>query len=373
MLINLLIFLFALSFLVIVHELGHFFAAKYLGVGVEKFAIGFPPKIWSKKVGETEYKINALPLGGYVSLTGENVEEEGEKSTDPKNLLSRTPVEHLLIFVAGVFMNYLLGVFLLWLVFSVGTQPILDKVPQYKGLINTMQTTVDEVEKETPAAKADVRKGDVIKMIDGQRVYSDTEVVQVIQSKIDDDGATVTLTLEREGQELEKTISTYKSTVKGRNNKDVEINRIGINLKTIGELKTNPLNAIKIAFAESFRIIKLTFLGIVNLFQLLFTQFKLSNDVSGPVGVYIASSYFVELGLTSFIQFMAVISLTLALFNILPIPALDGGQIFFTLLEVVFRRKFSHKTKNIIQLVGFGLLILLMVAVTIKDVTRFIF
>lgn len=371
MLVTLLIFLFSLSLLVIVHELGHFWAAKSIGVKVEKFAIGFPPKVWSKVIKGTEYKINALPLGGYVSLKGEEADETDSKNIDKDSLASRSPQEHLLVFVAGVLMNFLLGVLLLWISFSIGIQPILSDMPKYSGVIDTQRILIQEVEKETPADKEGLKKGDQIIKADGKEIRSSQEFISLVDSKLGQNGATVDLIIKRDGQELEKKIATYKSKVKGRGDQEVEVNRIGVVLDTEGKVKANPIDALKVAFLEAFRITKLTFVGIIGLFATLITKFQLSTEVSGPVGIYMATSYFANLGIGAYIQFLAVISFSLALFNILPIPALDGGQIFFTLVEMVSRRKFSNKVKAAIQTVGFALLITLILSVTVREIIKF--
>lgn len=363
MLVTILIFIAFISFLVIVHELGHFLAAKWLGVGVEKFAIGFPPKIWSKKIGETEYSVNAILLGGYVKLVGEN---EGDNQAK-NSYMAKTPLVQLIILVSGVAMNLAVGILLLWLALMIGTQPILSGVTKMPGIVNGQKVVINDVEKNTPAEKEGLKGGDVILKVDGQSVSQDSDVMSIIQGKVGQNGAKVDVEVQRGSETINKTISTYKSKVK-TNKGETEVNRIGILLSTEGKVSANPINAFIIAVRMTAQTVAVTLLGIFNLFKLILTQFKLSPDISGPVGIVMYTSYFSKLGFTSFMQFVALISITLAVFNILPIPALDGGQIFFTLIEVASNRKFSDKTKSMIQLAGFSALILLMIAVTIKDV-----
>jgi regulator of sigma E protease len=370
MLTTLIIFLATLSMLVLVHELGHFLAAKSIGITVETFSIGFPPKIWAKKVGDTVYQVCWLLLGGYVKLRGEYEEDENTVS-DPKSLLSRTPLEQLYIFVAGVIMNFLLAVIIFWLIFSIGTRAILPDMPDYKGLQKTNQVVITGVEKDTAADKEGLKTEDQILDVDGRKINDQKEVVDIIQGIDSGKNEKVNLEILRDNKVIKKSVAVYKGKISGPNGEIIEGNRIGIVLSNEEIVKANVIVALKVALLESFRIIKITFAGIISLFSLLLTKFTISPQVTGPVGIYVATGYFASLGFTIYLQFVAVISLSLALFNILPIPALDGGQIFFTLLEVVARRKLSYRVKNLIQLAGFSLLILLMLVVTMKDLVNF--
>lgn len=368
-------FIFIFSLVVFVHELGHFIAAKKLGVEVKTFAFGFPPKIWSKKIGETRYSINALPLGGYVSLRGENEAELSEEellkeSENKRSMLSKTPKELFLIFVAGVLMNFFLAVFLLWICFMIGTQAIYSGMWEHKGVVNNQKVVITEIEKDSPAEKVGLLSGDIIKKVDGKEVYLSDEVLSIIYPKVKDNIATANITIERNGELQEKTISTYKSKIIS-GNKEVEVSRVGIELQTQGVMKANPIYALGAAISETGKISRLTFFAITDLFRQLLVKFEISQDVTGPIGIVIATSYFAHMGFVSLLQFTAILSLSLAVFNILPIPALDGGHIAFTFIEMVTRRKFSLKTKNLIQVTGFSLLILLMITVTVKDFVSF--
>ncbi|MDD5693291.1 MAG: M50 family metallopeptidase [Patescibacteria group bacterium] len=394
---TLITFIIVFGLIVFVHELGHFTAAKIMKVGVKKFAFGFPPRLWSKKVGETEYAINLIPFGGYVKLEGEDEDTEevdtiifeqkpakDEKNERAKNskrsLLDLKPGGLLLIFSAGVVMNIILAIVILWGLFMTGFKPI--ELGQFSqkiypgidgtgGVKSTVVVTVDDVEKNTPAAKEGLKKGDKIIKIDGKRVYFSGEVIQVVQSKINQTGASVLLEIQRDGKISEKTLTTYKSKLKDRSGKDYEVNRIGIILETDGKLQAGPIIALKDAIISTWNIAKYTFIGILDLFGKLFTQFKLSENIAGPIGLVVVTDYFSHLGITAILQFIAILSISVALFNILPIPALDGGYIAFILAEVITRKKLSLKVKNVINLIGFGALITLMVVVTFRDFFTF--
>ncbi len=361
-----------LGLLIFVHELGHFVAAKLMGIEVKTFAFGFPPRLWEKKIGETTYAVNLLPLGGYVSLRGEgeNVDEkEGEK--DPKSLLSKKPWQLFVVFVSGVLMNIILAFVLLYLAFTIGFQPIYSGMWEHPGVENELRVVITDIEKGTPAETEGIVKGDIVKSVDGKAVYLNSEVISFIQDKNGDNGAAVSLIILRNGQELTKTLKTYRAKVADGKNKEVEVNRVGIVLVTEGRVKGNLLSGLSAAASETWRITKLTVLGITDLFRQLILKFTVSSSVTGPVGIFVATNYFASLGFMYLIQFAALLSVSLAVFNILPIPGLDGGHIAIITLEAISRRKFSTKAKNLVQLIGFSLLILLMVTVTIKDFINF--
>jgi len=389
-------FIFVFGLLVFVHELGHFLAAKAFGVEVKTFAFGFPPRIWSKKVGETTYAINALPLGGYVSLRGEDEyelhrkinDDLGEDATDaqyqkalsqakaqelqnPGSLLSKKPWQLVTIFISGVVMNILLAIVLLYICFLVGFQPILGNMWQHPGIVNNLSVAITEVEKNTPAETEGIKPGDVILAVDGNRYYTSTDVLSLIRAKNTDDGAKVRLDIKRGDETLVKNLATYKAKVAVAGGEEKEVSRIGIVLETKGNVRGNIFSSLGASISEVISAIKLTFIGIFDLFGQLFTKFQLSDNVSGPVGIVVATNYFASLGFIYLLQFAFVLSVSLAVFNILPIPGLDGGHIAIVLTEAVTRRKLTTKMKNTIQLVGFGSLILLMVAVSVKDFINF--
>lgn len=385
-------FIIVFGLIVFVHELGHFLAAKFLGVGVKTFAFGFPPKLWSKKIGETEYAINLIPFGGYVKLEGEYEETDevdtiisenkGIESKKPKSrkLFDQRPLGLLLIFSAGVLMNILTAVVILWICFMVGFKPIeLGQFSQKvypgingsNGVKSSVEVKIDEVEKNTPAEKNGLQKNDVIVKVDGKNVYFADEVVNIIQGKVTDKGAKVDLVIKRDNGLLEKTLNTYKSNLKGANGKEYEVNRVGIVLETTGKLKANPINAIKAAVISVGNLTKFTIVGIGDFFGKIFTKLNLSENVVGPIGLVVTTGYFAHLGIGAIVQFAAILSLSVALFNILPIPALDGGYVAFTVIEVAIRRKISLKVKSIVNMVGFAALIALMVAVSFRDFITF--
>ncbi|MDO8508042.1 MAG: site-2 protease family protein [bacterium] len=369
LLISILGVLFVFSLIIFVHEFGHFIAAKRSGVRVDEFAFGFPPKLWSKKKGDTKYAINLIPLGGYVKIHG----DDGSNPDDPTSYAGKPAYIKIIILLAGVTLNFVLAWFILFGGYLFGMQPILPEMAAHNGIQNNMKVVVSNVEKGTPAEKVGIQKSDVIKSVDGQSIKTNFEMLSYFQEKSDKSGGqpiSVKIVIERNGGSLEKTITTYKSKQKSGKN-EVEINRIGVVVDNKGNIKAPPLIAAKVAFQELGRMMYLTILGVFDLFTKLIMSFQVSDNVAGPVGIFVVTGSFAQMGISALLQFAAVLSIAVGVFNIIPIPGLDGGHTLIVLIETAVRKKFSNKTKNIIQFAGFGALILLMVVVTFKDILRF--
>lgn len=357
-------FIFVFGILVFVHELGHFLMARKLGVRVEEFGFGFPPKIWSKEKKGTRYSINLIPLGGFVKLYGENGEGAGEKDS----YISKKKYEKILILLSGVFMNFMLTVLLLSVLYSIGFKGFIPGMEKHKGVKNTQKIEILEVEKGTPAALV-LKEGDIVKAIEGEQIYLDTELFQKINDITKNNPEKeIKLTIQRDGVEEDKILKTYSTEVESRGKK-VPVRRIGVILETKGELKAPVYIAPVAAFGESFRLAKFTFFGILDFFTKIITRFTISEGVVGPAGIVSMVGGAAKAGFVPLLQFMSILSLSLAVINILPIPALDGGHIFIILIEKIKGKDLSHDSKNIVQLIGFVSLILLMVLVTIRDIT----
>ena len=362
------IFVFAL--IVFVHELGHFIMAKRSGVRVDDFAFGFPPRIWSKKKGDTRYSINLIPLGGYVKIYG----DDGSDSDNPKSYAGKPAYTKIIILLAGVFLNFMLAWFILFGGYLFGMQPIIPGMDNHKGVVNNMKVAVSSIEEGSPADKEGIQEGDIIKSIDGEEFKDTIGLISYIQDKANqnkDEDVTLDTVIERNGETIEKQVTTYKIKQK-IGDKEVEVNRIGVVLETEGKVSAPFFSALTASFSETIKIMYLTILGVLDLFTKLITSFQVSENVAGPVGLIVITSSFAQMGLPALLQFTAILSVAVGVFNILPIPGLDGGHTLIILIETAFRKKFSTKTKNIIQFAGFGALILLMIAVTFKDIFRFV-
>lgn len=359
-------FLFVFSLIVFVHELGHFLAAKKMGVRVDEFAFGFPPRIWGRKKKGTLYAVNAIPMGGYVKLHG----EDGD-AKDPDSYIMKSAPKRILILAAGVIMNMVLAWVILFGGYLIGMKPIIPDMVRHEGIVNNLKVTVVEVERDTPADREGIQKGDVIRKVEGQAIVVSDEMIMALQEKLKENGnQKIKVTIEREGAEFEKEFSTYRSKVQS-GDEEVEVNRIGIVLEDKGKIRAPFFTAVKASSIEIFNITKLTFIGLGELFGKLVSNLQITDNATGPVGMFIITGSYANQGFSSLIQLAALLSIAIGAFNILPIPGLDGGHILVALLESATRRKFSNKVKNAIQLAGFGALILLVIVITFKDLFRF--
>lgn len=358
-------FIVIFSLLVLVHEAGHFIAAKKAGVRVEEFGIGLPPRIWSKKRGETRYAINAIPLGGYVKLYG----EEGAKDDSPHNLQNKKPGQRILIFGAGVLMNLALAYLLLTGFYLFGGRAIIGGMENYPGIINGQKVVIEEVEKDSPAAKEGLNPGDIVETINGKPVhFSSTVSEEVAISK--EAGKPATVVIRRDGQELTKSLEPFtdKIIVKGR---EYEVQRIGVVMENTGKIRAKWYLAPVIALRETVRLTWLSVQGLGDFFKTLVSRFRISENVGGVVAIYSLTGAAAGMGVGALLQLTILLSLALAAFNILPFPALDGGHILFIFIEKIRGKEISQNTKYLVNLVGFGLLLVLVIAITWTDLGRF--
>lgn len=363
--VTFLAFIFVFSLIVFVHEFGHFITARIFGVRVEEFAFGFPPRIWSKKGKKTEYAINLLPIGGYVRLFG----EDGERSKEKDNLQNKKPWQKAVIFAAGVIMNFLLAWFLLTGFYLIGGKSFISGMEGHKGVINTQQVFVTDVVKGSPAEKNDLQKGDQIISVDGKEVSGYEAVFAAVQEAKVGGKKEVALTIKRGDQLQEKKLATYTEKIQDGKN-SIEVERVGISMDAKGKIMTPFYLAPIVGIQEEVRIAKLTIVGFGGFFKQIFTEFRISQDVGGPIAIVQMSGNAARLGASALLQFVVILSVTLGVLNILPFPALDGGHILFLAIEKIMGREIPTSVKETINKIGFGLLLLLIAVVTFKDLTR---
>jgi len=358
---------FVFSLITFVHEFGHYIMARRNGVRVDEFAFGIPPRVWSVKKGETRYSLNLLPIGGYVRLYG----EEGSDEKGPRTYKDKPAYIRVLILMAGVFLNIVLAWFILFGSYLFGMKPIIPGMANHQGVVNNIKAEVVEVKADTPAQKSGIAAGDIVKKVDGTDVHSYEEMTMVIQTEAEKNKDKPLIVLvERNGKVIEKKVTVYTEKEK-IGNREVEQTYIGVVLKNEGKVSAPPIAAARAAFEEVGRITLLTLEAVVELFRKIIFQFQMPDNVAGPVGIFVVTGSFAQLGFSALIQFAAVFSIAVAVFNLIPIPALDGGQVMVIVIESVVRKKLSMKVRNAIQLASFGMLILLMVVVTFKDVFTF--
>lgn len=348
--ISILAFVFVLSILILVHEFGHFITAKKSGVKVERFSLGFGPVIFSFRRNDTQYCISLVPVGGYVKMSGDSPSDKLEgKSWE---YLSQPVMKRMMIVSAGPALNYLLAFFVFWIVFLVGNP--------------TVTTKVGEVIKNYPAQIADIRSGDRIVKVGEKAVSNWEELTELIRNA---KGETLDLVIRREDKINILTVYPKREKVKNIFGKEEEVGRIGITPSDeVIKIKYPFFKASSLALSKLISLTRLTFMAI---FRLLTGGMALKETVSGPLGIFYVTKFAAEMGIVTLLNLLAVLSASLAIFNILPIPVLDGGHILFLLIERLRGKAVSFKTQEKITQVGIAALIALMVFVSYNDLVRF--
>jgi len=340
--ITIILVIICLSLLILIHELGHFLAAKFFKVRVDEFGLGFPPRIFGKKFGDTTYSINGLPFGGFVKIHGEDG-DEAHLATDSVSFSSQSMLRKSLIVLAGIGMNIILGWTLLSAVFMIGA-------PEHLA--------ISDVSRDTPAAVVGLRPGDIILKAQGAEAILTDPVksesfINMVKGSL---GKPISLQLKR-GREI------VSVTLSGRVNPPAGQGALGIGLVSIGFFKMPIFEAIGKGFKETGATLFFILKGL----GALFTNFK---SVSGPVGIVSIAAQTSAIGFVYLLQLMALISLNLAVLNLVPFPALDGGRFLFLLIEKIKGGPISKKFQAVANGLGFVLLIALMIAVTIQDIGR---
>lgn len=357
-LVTIIAFILIFGLLIFVHELGHFVVAKRNGVKVEEFAFGLPllPKIFGIKRGETEYSIYPVPLGGFVKMLGEDGASKSSRSFAAKSTGVRAR-----ILIAGVAMNFLLALALLTVGFLFKMPPLVLCASDYPNASFENKISITAVTNLGPAKDAGIQAGDVIKKIDGTPVACSKRVPETLSAAA---GTPVALELERDGVSRDVTVTPKP---KG----DAAAGQIGIAPRDEYKNLDYPWwEAPYLALIESLALITATVGAILHVFATLFTQANVPVGVSGPVGIAKLTGYFVEQGALAMLRFVALLSLSLAVFNLLPIPALDGGRLLFVIIERLRGKPVSAKTEQAIHTTGFFLLIAFILVITYFDLTR---
>lgn len=383
---GLLIFgLFSFVLLVVAHEYGHFLVAKKKGVEVEEFGVGFPPKIFGRKMGkgifEGYYTVNLLPLGGFVRLKGEH-DADKEKGA----FRSVSTSAKLQIMLAGVLVNYLLAVVLFTIVAWVGMPQLVPNQFSVKSneTISRSDVVSNFVDEGSPAASAGIVSGDIIKSINNQSISTSQELIDAAKSNA---GQEVTISFIHKGDTRQSETTLLSSQeVEASKQTDNPKGYLGV-VPTEYKLATYTWAAPVVAVGSTVQFSWLTLKAIGSSLAALGKAFvnavtgdgtaakqeasKASENVSGPVGIFAILQQGTALGYQFILFVIALISLTLAIMNFLPIPALDGGRAFVMLLFRAMKKPLTAKREELIHGTGFALLILLFVVITIVDVRRF--
>ena len=342
-------FLVTLSLIILVHEWGHFVIARRIGVKVERFSFGFGPVLLRWRRGQTDYALSLLPFGGYVKLAGESEEVPGPvKAWEYR---ARSIPERMGIVFAGPLVNYLLGFLLFFIVFMVGS-------PVYTSRIG-------RVIEDYPAQAADLRPGDRIVAVDGQPVKSWEEMTRAIQIQT----RSVTLTVEREGRRFQQTIEPKVTQRKAWFGPTRPIAQVGIAPSDEVEVQRYP--PVAAFFKAAHQVWFLTRITLQALWTIATGGLSLRETVTGPIGIFYITATVAQQGLISLLQLIAVLSTSIGLFNLLPVPVLDGGHLAFLAAEWLRGRPLSVRIQEAMTRVGLGFLLLLLAVVTYNDLLRF--
>lgn len=373
--LTILIFIIVLGLLVFVHEFGHFIVAKKSGVHVEEFGFGFPPRIvgvrrgrdgayrivWGNKEIEkdtpTMYSINWLPVGGFVRITGESGEDKDRRDS----FASRPLGVKLGIIAAGVIMNFLLAVVLIAISLSVGT---VREVPQDVSKhvrVTDRRLEIQRVVTGAPADKAGIKPGDRLISVDKKNFIQPDDFRSYVNEHA---GQKVSVTVRRDGKEMALDVTPEVLEQTGKPG-------IGVAFADVAMVRYPVWLAVPKAFAASGQMVGMIFVTLGTVLRDLVLGNKITLDVAGPVGIAVMTGEAAKLGWLYLLQFMAILSLNLAVINVFPFPALDGGRILFLLVEKVRRKPMSQKIEALVHNIGFMLLLGLVALVTYRDLSKF--
>ena len=358
---KIILFIVILSLLVLIHEWGHFFVARRNKMKVEEFGIGFPPRIFGKKRGGTVFSINAIPLGGFVKIFGEDEDYKDKNGS----FTSKSIPRRISVVVAGVLMNFLVAWLLLTLVFIIGVFAFVPENSNNSRHINNLEDRgmfVRHIIEGSATEKAGIELGDKIIQLSSDDLSvrpQDTEAFnQFIQKE---KGNTVQFEYKRKD-----VIHTTQMEIKKIHTSKEGV--IGVVVEKGGTIKYPPHTALWAGLKETGQWIKLMMEGLGSMIGDIFKKGEVPQDVAGPVGIVKIAGQMQDLGLVYYLQFIAMISLNLAILNILPIPALDGGRLIFLIIEAIKGSPVNKKTEKYVHIAGFALLMLLILLVTIRDI-----
>jgi regulator of sigma E protease len=348
-------FIVVLGILIFVHELGHFLFAKLFRVKVQKFSLGFGPKVFGKVVGETEYLISAFPLGGYVKMLGENPDEQ---DVDPDHLQGsfahKPVVQRFFIVLAGPLFNLLFSVFLFFVIFSISGVPVA-----------VDSTRVGKVGDNSPALTAGIKPGDTILEINGRQTQKWADVLNAVK---DSGGKPLKIKLLRGSEYLEVQVTPAIDSAKNIFGEEVE-KRYMIGIMKSDEISyshVNFLQAFREALIQTWMFIYLTAMGIVKILQRIVP----ASELGGPILIAQLAGEQMKAGWTNIISFTGLLSVNLGVLNLLPIPVLDGGHLVFLTIEGIRRKPMKERTQVIAQQIGIAFLGTLMVFVFYNDIVR---
>lgn len=344
-------FIVVLGVLIFFHELGHFLVARLFGVGVEKFSLGFGPRLAGRKIGLTDYRLSMIPLGGYVKMVGEDPDAELDPAQIPLSFTHKSVWQRILIVAAGPLFNLLLALLIFYFIFL------------FSGMF-VLQAEVGSVESGSPAAQSGLQEGDRIAAIGDTEVESWDGMAELISGSR---GQPLELNIQRGETVFSVTVAPELKTATNLFGEPVERYVIGITASGDGYFQSlGPVQALGQSFVQTYKITELTLVSIVKLIQGVLP----AKTLGGPIMIAQIAGEQARQGAVNLIFLIAIISINLAILNFLPIPVLDGGHLLFFCIEAVKGSPVQPKMREIAQQAGLFVLILLMILVFYNDITR---
>ena len=357
--ITAIIFIIIIGILVFVHEFGHFVMAKRAGMKVEEFGFGFPPRIFGIKKGETIYSLNWIPFGGFVKIFGES----GEGEDSPRSFVSKSIWARSKVIVAGVVMNIILAAVLLGFGNIFGLRTAIPEDPSLKA--ENIKVQIVYVSPDSPAQNVGLEALDeIVGFKEGSRLIQIKNIKETQEYIKNSLGKEITMIIRRGDIDLEEKIVP-------RINPPAGDGAVGISLAVTGILKYPWYQAFYKGITQTAFLTSATVGGYAGIIKNIFISGSTGAELSGPIGIAIYTGKAAKIGFTYLMQFTALISVNLAVLNIIPFPALDGGRLLFIIVEKFKGKPISRKVENMINGIGFSALILLMIYVTSKDIIKF--
>jgi regulator of sigma E protease len=351
---SIIIFLLILSLLVLVHEFGHFFAAKKQGILVEEFGFGYPPRLLSIKIGETIYSLNLIPLGGFVKVYGEEYQEKISKKLSARSFSHKKPWQKALVLVAGILGNFFLGWLLISYLFTQGVPSPTNKI------------IVEQIVKNSPAALADIKEGDIVKSLataNNKITANLKNTDELINYSKKYAGQEIVLKIERNGKILNKKLVPRQKPPSGQG-------PLGLVITSFEEKKYPWYQAPFYGLLEALNITKKIAAEIIKMIVQFFSFKKPAVEVTGPIGIAHYTSQVIKFGKNAVLELIALLSLNLAIVNLLPFPALDGGRLVFVIYEWTTKRKVNKNFEKYLNLIGFIFLLTLAAVISVNDIIR---
>ena len=354
--LSLFVFLIILSILVLVHELGHFLMAKKAGIKVEEFGLGYPPRIFGKKIGETIYSLNWIPFGGFVRLYGEELQAAKKSKLAKRAFWAKSKKARTAVITAGVVGNFFLAVVCFSAVYSASGIPTI-----------TNQVKIVGIAKNSPAAKAGLRQGDIVLAVGRQPVENLKHFIKLVGAK---KGRPVKLLVKRQNTGvLTLFVTPRKNPPQGEGALGVVISSMEMKKYPFWQM---PFRSAVEGFKEAIGWGMLIFNSLTKMLANLAMKGIVPKDVSGPLGIFQVTAGVAHQGILAILQLMGVLSVNLAILNILPFPALDGGRLVFIAYEAITRRRPRPSIEHWVNLAGMAILLSLIILVTVNDIERLV-